>query len=191
MFNLTEFSAVSLATVSMGWLATPLAASESSSLLDSAQQARSHSILMAQANNCRQVLPNITALNVRQAPSLTADVVGVVPGGRDVTLESLGADGWAPIAAPYEGYVAANYLTQCDSSNEVAATIVDPEGEQCRQVVVSSGLNVRVEPNRYSERLTALPTGTNVEIAESAAAPWVRITAPVDGYVAERFLGQC
>ena len=191
MLNLTQFSAVGMAALSVGLTALPGTAREARFSQEAHNQGRSQTQLLAQADNCRQVSSGVTALNVRRAPSLTAEVVGTVSGGSNVAIEGLGADGWAPISAPFEGYVSTNYLTTCDATEELAAAPAAPESDRCRQVVVSSGLNVRVAPNRYSNRLTALPTGTNVEVSGPANDNWVQITAPVNGYVAERFLGSC
>lgn len=154
----------------------------------------SEATLLAQAEICREVSSNISGLNVREAPSSTADVVGIVPGDRPVTLENLGTGGWVPISFPYDGYVAARYLTYCDEVAEtpVATTpAVTPPSTVCRQVITRSGLNVRAEPNVYSERIGALTTGTNVQVSGAAAEYWVPITEPMDGYVASQFLGDC
>jgi uncharacterized protein YgiM (DUF1202 family) len=192
MLNLTQFSAVGMAVLSVGLSALPGWAREARFSQESDGQRRLQFSLLAQADNCRQISSGIPGLNVRRAPSLTAEVVGVVPASTNVAIESLGADGWAPISAPYEGYVSTNYLTTCSPTDEIAAVApVEPEGDQCRQVMVRSGLNVRVSPNRYSNRLTALPMGTTVQINGPANDNWVQITAPVNGYVAERFLGSC
>lgn len=188
MLNLTQFSAVGMAALSVGLTALPGIAREARFSQAASQQARSQPQLLAQVDNCRQVSTSVGALNVRRGPSVTAEVVGVVPGGNTVAIESLGADGWAPISAPFEGYVSTNYLTPCNATEALAAA---PESDQCRQVIVRSGLNVRVAPNRYSNRLTALPTGTNVQVTGTANDTWVQISEPVNGYVAERFLGSC
>lgn len=191
MKHLTRFSIASFATASLGLVALPATASEGRVSQTQSAGMRSPSTLLAQADNCRQVSSSIAGLNVRRAPSLTAEVVGVIPSGRNVTLESLGADGWAPIAAPIQGYVSANYLSSCGALTEAVAAPVETSDNQCRQVTISSGLNVRIAPNRYSERLTALPTGTNVQLTGSETEHWVEISQPVDGYVAKRFLGAC
>ncbi|HBB34210.1 MAG TPA: hypothetical protein DDZ80_24595 [Cyanobacteria bacterium UBA8803] len=62
--------------------------------------------------NCREVSAR-GGLYVRQEPSINSDVVGVVPNGRNVTIENRGANGWVPISAPLQGYVSAAYLTYC------------------------------------------------------------------------------
>lgn len=52
--------------------------------------------------------------------------------------------------------------------------------------------NVRAEPTVYSNRITALPTGTNVLVEGSTLdETWGPIREPVDGYVASRCLGDC
>lgn len=62
--------------------------------------------------NCREVSAR-GGVYVRQDPSINSDVVGVVPNGRNVTIENRGANGWVPISVPLQGYVSAAYLTYC------------------------------------------------------------------------------
>lgn len=62
--------------------------------------------------NCREVSQK-GSLYVRREPSTNSAVVGVVPNGRNVTIENLGTNGWVPISAPLEGYVSAANLTYC------------------------------------------------------------------------------
>ena len=62
--------------------------------------------------NCREVSRR-GGLYVRQEPLSNSNVVGVVPNGRNVTIENRGANGWVPISAPLQGYVSATYLTYC------------------------------------------------------------------------------
>ncbi|MGG6238181.1 SH3 domain-containing protein [Nodosilinea sp. AN01ver1] len=183
--------------VTLGLSATPVAtaiARASETNATSPQTAP----LLAQANTCRRVTPNINGLNVRQSPTLTADVIGVVPGGSTISLENTGQNGWVPITAPFDGYVSASYLIYCDSAATepggdaaVASTPVADAAGVCRQVIVRSGLNVRAEPTVYSLRVGALPTGTNVTAAGAEVNDWLPISEPIDGYVAARFLGDC
>ncbi len=192
--HIPKTALISTALISLGLATAPIVTD-----IAQAQGAESNSSppaapLLAQIESCRQVSPTISGLNVRQAPSLGASVVGVVPGGGEVVLEDLGESGWAPVTAPYDGYVSTSYLTTC--APDVGGAIVDETpmvsyGDMCRQVVVRSGLNVRAEPTVYSDRVTALPTGTTVLITEPATETWVPITEPADGYVASRFLGNC
>jgi uncharacterized protein YgiM (DUF1202 family) len=62
--------------------------------------------------NCREVAAR-GGLNVRREPSVNSAVVGVVPRGRNVTIENRGVSGWVPISAPFQGYVSSNYLRYC------------------------------------------------------------------------------
>lgn len=62
--------------------------------------------------NCREVSQR-GGLYVRREPSTNSAVVGVVPIGRNVTIENRGANGWVPISVPLQGYVSAAYLTYC------------------------------------------------------------------------------
>jgi uncharacterized protein YgiM (DUF1202 family) len=62
--------------------------------------------------NCREVSKGGGAY-IRQEPSIKSNVVGVVPNGRNVTIENRGANGWVPISVPLQGYVSAAYLTYC------------------------------------------------------------------------------
>ena len=62
--------------------------------------------------NCRAVSAR-GGLYVQQEPSSNSNVIGVVPNGRNVTIENRGANGWVPISAPLQGYVSATYLTYC------------------------------------------------------------------------------
>ncbi|MEW5859911.1 MAG: SH3 domain-containing protein [Cyanobacteriota bacterium] len=63
-------------------------------------------------NNCREVSAR-GSVYVRQDPSINSDIVGVVPNGRNVTIENRGANGWVPISVPLQGYVSAAYLRYC------------------------------------------------------------------------------
>lgn len=194
---MSKSTLVTAALMSLGLGAAPMVTN-----LAQAQQVESYRPpsappLLAQIESCRQVSSTVSGLNVRQAPSLGAGVVGVVPGGNEVVLQDLGTGGWAPITAPYNGYVSTSYLTNCapgvGGTFNDAPVAADPASatNMCRQVIVRSGLNVRAEPTVYSTRLTALSTGTNVQVAGPATNNWVPIAEPVDGYVSSRFLGAC
>ena len=62
--------------------------------------------------NCREVSAK-GGLAVRRESSVKSTVVGVVPNGRNVTIDNRGVNGWVPISAPLQGYVSASYLTYC------------------------------------------------------------------------------
>ena len=199
----SKFAFINTVLVTLGLGAVPVATNIAHASETTGDRSPQLAPLLAQADNCRQVTPNISGLNVRQSPTLTAAVVGVVPGGDNVTLQNRGQNGWVPITEPFDGYVSASYLLYCNpavggtiseapaaDAPVVDAPVADASGV-CRQVIVRSGLNVRAEPTVYSTRVGALPTGTNVVVAGSEVNDWLPISEPIDGYVAERFLGDC
>ncbi len=201
--NRSRFAVINAVLVALGLSAAPvttaIARASTTAVVDSPQAAP----LLAQVDNCRQVTNRISGLNVRQAPTLTADVIGVVPGGSNITLQNRGQSGWVPITAPFDGYVSAGYLIYCNPAVRgtisdtpvvnapVANAPVAAASEVCRQVIVRSGLNVRAEPTVYSTRVGSLPTGTNVTVVGSEVNNWLPISEPINGYVAARFLGDC
>ncbi|MGB3311454.1 MAG: SH3 domain-containing protein [Nodosilinea sp.] len=185
----SKFALTNTVLVTLGLSAAPVAAIASVTATDSPQTAP----LLAQIDSCRQVTTNINGLNVRQGPTLTANVIGVVPGGNTVTLDNIGQNGWAPITEPFNGYVSTSYLVYCSpaATGSVSGTPVADASGVCRQVIVRSGLNVRSEPTVYSARVGALPTGANVTAAGTEVNDWLPISQPIDGYVSARFLGDC
>jgi hypothetical protein len=192
--QIPKLTLISAALISLGLGTAPVVTDIAHAHETKVSQASAATPLLAQVERCRQVSSTVSGLNVRQAPSLSAPVVGVVAGGNEVALQDLGEGGWAPVTAPYEGYVSTSYLTNCAPNvggTFVDATAVAATSDLCRQAIVRSGLNVRAEPTVYSNRVTALPTGTNVLIEGPANQTWSSITELVDGYVATRFLGEC
>ncbi|MBE9124375.1 SH3 domain-containing protein [Tychonema sp. LEGE 07199] len=61
----------------------------------------------------------------------------------------------------------------------------------CRQVIASSGLNVRQEANSNSQAVGIIGSGRTVTIQSLGENGWVPITAPLKGYVYGGFLGEC
>lgn len=191
----SKFALINTVLVTLGLSAAPVATFARAETTASSPQTAP---LLAQANTCRRVTPNIRGLNVRQSPALTANVIGVVPGGSTITLENTGQNGWVPITEPFDGYVSAGYLVYCNSAatdpgidTPVAAAPATGASGVCREVIVRSGLNVRTEPTVYSARVGALPTGTNVTVSGAEVNDWLPISEPIDGYVSARFLGDC
>lgn len=193
--RISQLSWLGTALVVLGVGAVPVrsgaALATHSDLRDQAQQPT----YLAQADTCRQVSSAAGGLNVRQSPSMDAEIVGVVANGRNVSIQSLGAEGWVPITAPLEGFVSARYLTGCDLA--IAPPDADLPAEApttsslCREVLPLNGLNVRSEPTVYSSRIGILPNETRVTIEGLGVNGWVPITEPIDGYVSARFIGAC
>lgn len=196
--NHSRFAVINAALVALGLSAAPVATAIAHASTIAVADSSPASPLLAQVDSCRQVTNRISGLNVRQAPTLTANVIGVVPGGDNVTLQNRGQSGWVPITEPFDGYVSASYLIYCNpavrgtvSDTPVANAPVTDASEVCRQVIVRSGLNVRAEPTVYSTRVGILRTGTNVTVVGSEVNNWLPISEPINGYVAARFLGDC
>jgi uncharacterized protein YgiM (DUF1202 family) len=61
----------------------------------------------------------------------------------------------------------------------------------CRQVVAESGLYVREGPTIFSEAIGILNYGRNVTVQPGGTERWVRISAPLAGYVYAGWLGAC
>jgi hypothetical protein len=91
--------------------ATPLAKSPSTDVPTSNQ-------IAPVPANCRRTSVQVP-IGVRREPSFDSDLVGVLLRGTRVSIENLGANGWVPISAPYQGYVYAGYLTECGPSPTV------------------------------------------------------------------------
>jgi hypothetical protein len=69
--------------------------------------------LLAQASeNCRQVIAR-NGLNVRRQPTANSEAIGLIDSARNVTIESIGTDGWVAITVPLRGYVQAENLAYC------------------------------------------------------------------------------
>lgn len=62
--------------------------------------------------NCRLVRAS-ERVPIREAPSAESTILGTVAGGRRVTIENRGANGWVPISVPLEGYISSAYLSYC------------------------------------------------------------------------------
>ena len=139
--------------------------------------------LVAQAaDTCRQITAR-TSINVRQQPTVNSGVVGSINSRRNVTIQNLGANGWVPISAPLEGYVAANFLAPCNVAN------LPPTS--CRRVVAQRGTNVRQAPSNDTGSVGLVASGRRVTIDNLGENGWVPITVPLKGYVLAGNLGYC
>lgn len=61
---------------------------------------------------CRQAIAD-AGIVVRRKPSFNAARVGVIPKGRDITINSRGKNGWVETVLPLGGYVQSKYLGYC------------------------------------------------------------------------------
>lgn len=64
------------------------------------------------SDNCRKVFVD-GVLRVRQAPSTSSPILGVLESGQRVTIQNRGKDGWVPISSPINGYIPSIVLSSC------------------------------------------------------------------------------
>jgi len=91
-------------------------------------------LLAPASENCRPVIAR-NGLNVRRQPTANSEAVGLIDSARNVTIQSLGENGWVPITAPIQGYVYGGFL----GAREAATA---PHPDNCRQVAAVRGINV-------------------------------------------------
>ncbi|MFP4009352.1 MAG: SH3 domain-containing protein [Spirulinaceae cyanobacterium] len=63
-------------------------------------------------NECREVAAP-DGLNVRRQPRGNSEVVDTLENNTQIAIETLGNEGWVPMYAPENGFVAARYLSYC------------------------------------------------------------------------------
>jgi uncharacterized protein YgiM (DUF1202 family) len=140
--------------------------------------------LLAQASeNCRLVIAR-NGLNVPRQPTANSEAVGIIDSARNVTIQSLGENGWVPITAPIQGYVYGGFLGACE-----AATAPPPTNSS--QVAAVRGINVHQAPSTDGESVGVVANGRRVTIESIGRDGWVPITVPLRGYVQAENLAYC
>lgn len=122
-------------------------------------------------------------LNVREAASTDASVVGKMP--NNAGCEILGVEGeWTKISSgKVQGYVKSEYLL----SGEAAAAKAR-EVKQTIATVTTTTLYVREQPNTDCSIITSMPIGEELEVVE-ALDGWVKINVDSDeGYVSSDYV---
>lgn len=122
-------------------------------------------------------------LNIREAASTEADVVGKMP--NNAGCEILGVEGeWTKIkSGKVEGYVKSEYLL----SGDVALAKAD-EVKQTIATVTTTTLYVREQPNTDCSIITMMPQGEDLEVVEELDG-WVKINVDSDeGYVSSEYV---
>lgn len=122
-------------------------------------------------------------LNVREAPSTEASLVGKMPD--NAGCEILGVDGdWTKIkSGDVEGYVKSEYLLSGD-----AAIARAEEVKQTIATVTAQTLYVREEPNTECSIITMMPMGEELEVIE-ALDGWIKVNVDSDeGYVSADYV---
>jgi len=121
-------------------------------------------------------------LNLRDAPSLSGNVLAVLPFGAGVDeLAAPGDDGWVNVSAQgLQGYVKSLYLDATPSQPLRGDAIVAP----------ADGVRLRSTPGLNGTIISVLPPGTQVHIyGDPTADGWYSVTANgVAGWVDGQYL---
>ena len=123
-------------------------------------------------------------LNVREAPSTSAKLVGKMPKGAACEILEYVEDGaWAHIqSGAVDGYVSTEFLLAGPAAKLRAIELV-------RTVVVANtdGLRVREQPNTDSTILTVVAEGEEIEYLETLDG-WLKVAIDADeGYVSAEY----
>lgn len=125
-------------------------------------------------------------LNVREAPSPDADVIGTLDSGETVTV-SVVNEGWATIT--YHGrkaYVMVSYLRKVKKTKKTIGYDTDIQGDY--KVVSSAPLNIREEPDSDSDIVGTLSPGDKVKVI-AGIGDWCCIYhRGREAYVMSRFI---
>ncbi len=122
-------------------------------------------------------------LNVREAPSTEAKLVGKMP--NNAGCEILGVEGdWTKIqSGEVEGYVKSEYLLSGDAAALQAAQV-----KQTVATVTTTTLYVREQPNTECTIITSMPMGEELEVIEVLDG-WIKVNVDSDeGYVSADYV---
>lgn len=122
-------------------------------------------------------------LNVREAPSTEASLVGKMPD--NAGCEILGVEGdWTKIkSGEVEGYVKSEYLLSGDAAITRAAEV-----KQTIATVTAQTLYVREKPNTDCSIITMMPMGEELEVLETLDG-WIKVNVDSDeGYVSADYV---
>lgn len=109
-----------------------------------------------------------------------------------ISLLSVSSIFIAPVLAtgavkPQENHISTSVKMFSENQNSFQLA----QSASCRQVVAESGLYVRESPTVFSEAIGILNYGRNVTVQPGGTDRWVRISAPLAGYVYAGWLGAC
>lgn len=136
-------------------------------------------------SSCRRVTDDNIAVKTRPDGS----TVWQLSRNEQVYIANEGRDGWVPIERPVNGYIPAQYLTQCSQETADLSQFVDSvSGTNCR-AIMSPDVQVRAKP--MGNVIGQLNQNEQVYIANEGYNGWVPIEKPVSGYVTSAHLGDC
>lgn len=122
-------------------------------------------------------------LNVREAASTEASIVGKMPDNAGCEILSIEGE-WTKIkSGKVEGYVKSEYLLSGDAAATKASQV-----KQTIATVTAQTLYVREEPNTDCSVITMMPTGEELEVVETLDG-WVKVNVDSDeGYVSADYV---
>jgi N-acetylmuramoyl-L-alanine amidase/uncharacterized protein YraI len=119
-------------------------------------------------------------LNVRSGAGTNYTVVGQLQNETLLKVEENNGQGWLRISKPIAGWVSES-LTRSETSTRSSlytGVVNDPEPP----------LNVRSDAGTNFSIVGKLNNGTSVEVVEDNQEGWVRISSPLEGWVAKRYV---
>lgn len=134
-------------------------------------------------------------LNIRTAPSLTADVLGQLNRGEDVTILRLSDDlQWAYVDTRgkffTEAWVSTLYIEKLENFQAFAPSLPDTGGSSYI-LRAQFTVNIRSEPTLFSDRVGILPQYAEAEIVgrKSTYNWWkIRVDGSTIGWVAKEYV---
>lgn len=124
-------------------------------------------------------------LNVREAASTDAKLVGKMPKNAACEVVETTDDGWAHIqSGEVDGYVSMEFLLTGPDARVKAKELI-----RTVAVAETDGLNIREQPNTDSAIMTQVLKGEELEYVETLGDGWVEVS--IDGevaYVSEEFV---
>ena len=122
-------------------------------------------------------------LNVREAPSTEAGLVGKMPNNAGCEILSVEGE-WTRIrSGEVEGYVKSEYLLSGEAALQRAEEV-----KQTVATVTTTTLYVREQPNTDCAIVTSMPMGEQLEVLETLDG-WVKVNIDVDeGYVSSDYV---
>jgi N-acetylmuramoyl-L-alanine amidase/uncharacterized protein YgiM (DUF1202 family) len=120
---------------------------------------------------------NSNSLPVRSGPGTTHSVITQLQNGTVLTVISDNGQGWLQISAPISGWVPKSQTKNLSSPSPVLyrAEVKDSDPP----------LNVRSGPGTTHPTVGTLNNGTPIEVVEDNQTGWLRITNPLEGWVAK------
>lgn len=113
-----------------------------------------------------------TTVNVRSSDSETADKLGQVQGGTELTRLENKVNGWSKVEYQgKEGYIKTEFLTPVGGDNQSTETTTTGN----KTVRVKENVNIRKSASEEGDRLALAYEGENLELIEKMSNGWTKI----------------